>query len=380
MMRHELICGDVIDGLQTIPDGCVHCVVTSPPYWGLRDYGIDGQMGLESSPDEYVTRLVGVFREVRRVLRDDGVCWLNLGDSYATGKGTCHNPGGGDSAFASVKMKKDAGAYPLNRHNVSDVRSWGLKPKDMVGIPWRVALALQADGWYLRSDVIWSKSNPMPESVTDRPTRSHEYVFLLSKQSRYFYDADAVRVPYKESTLKRARCANNGNRRKDGGSAQWQRGLNPGRQDAWNSKVSGGVSAGRNLRTVWEIPVQSLHETHFATFPEVLAETCIRAGTSDRGCCPACGAPWRRDAKQAGTGNVVWVPTCVCSVTDDPVPCVVLDPFGGSGTVAKVSRDLGRSSVTIELNPDYVEIAAKRLRIGEQLDTTGCKYVIQRLK
>jgi DNA modification methylase len=365
--------------------------VTSPPYWGLRDYGVEGQIGLEPTPEAYVERLVEVFREVRRVLRDDGTLWLNLGDSY-------NGSGGAGGDYASGGLKAGQPKYPGRRISA-------LKPKDLVGIPWRVAFALQEDGWYLRSDVIWSKSNPMPESVTDRPTRSHEYVFLLSKQSRYFYDADAVRVPYKESTLKRARCANNGNRRKDGGSAQWQRGLNPGRQDAWNSKVSGGVSAGRNLRTVWEIPTQPTPEAHFATFPEALVKPCIMAGTSERGACPECGAPWRRvvevtvydtrpgtNTKYNGGGlasgsrnttrkmsmrsEIGWAPTCTCSA-GDPIPCTVLDPFGGSGTVAKVARDLGRSSILIEINPEYVQIAKKRLRIGEQLDSGVCEYVVK---
>ena len=333
-MKHTILNGDVLDGLRSLPDACVQCVVTSPPYWGLRDYGVEGQIGLEPTPEEHVEKMIEVFREVKRVLRDDGVLWLNLGDSFAD--------------------------------------------KDLVGIPWRVAFALQADGWYLRSDIIWSKPNPMPESVTDRPTKSHEYVFLFAKSKKYYYDAEAVRE--KHESLK----------------------------DLGRSQTDYCNPAGRNRRTVWEIPTQPTPEAHFATFPEALVEPCIKAGTSERGACPKCGAPWRRvveiersdvpryNSKSAGRRDcnygdsdsttlrarkiVVrggdWQPSCTCG-TEETVPCTVLDPFGGSGTVAKVARDLGRSSILIELNPEYVGIAKKRLRIGEQLDSGVCEYVVE---
>jgi DNA modification methylase len=390
-MRHEILCGDVLDGLRSLPDACVQCVVTSPPYLGLRDYGVEGQIGLEPTLEAHIEKLVEVFREVWRVLRDDGTLWLNLGDSY-------NGSGGAGGDYAPGGLKAGQPKYPGRRISA-------LKPKDLVGIPWRVAFALQADGWYLRSDVIWSKPNPMPESVTDRPTKSHEYVFLLTKSSRYFYDADAVREAH-ISVDQSPRKSGVGN------------GLN--RTDRGVGREFFGNPAGRNRRTVWEIATQPTPEAHFATFPEALVEPCIKAGTSERGCCPVCGAPWRRvtereeDAGLArsaggkadeqpetdrakrlgqrrnaarvaggdhtnpfgGRMTTHWAPTCTCNA-GDPIPCVVLDPFGGSGTVAKVARDLGRSSVMIELNPAYVGIMKKRLRVGEQLDTGVCEYAVR---
>ena len=398
-MRHEIICGDVLAGLRSLPDACVQCVVTSPPYWGLRDYGVEGQIGLEPTPEEHVEKMVEVFREVRRVLRDDGVVFLNYGDCYAaTGKS-----GGGDQG----ERWKDHGAdFTGPKGGKWRPAPDGLKPKDLVGMPWRIAFALQADGWYLRSDIIWSKPNPMPESVTDRPTKSHEYVFLLAKQERYFYDADAVHEP---TTSDRVR-----------GPAK-----HPPKDTNGNDGLCRRpIGEWRNRRTVWEIATQPTPEAHFATMPEALVEPCIKAGTSERGCCPVCGAPWRRvvesvrdhglapdaggktaaraetdrwnrldrrrkEARAAGENHsnpfrhgttIGWQPTCTCSPDAPPVPCTVLDPFGGSGTVAKVARDLGRSSVMIELNPDYVTIMQKRLRIGEQLDTGVCEYVVREVQ
>ena len=388
-MKHTILNGDVIDCLRSLPDCSVQCVVTSPPYWGLRDYGVEGQIGLEPTPGEYVEKMIEVFREVKRVLRDDGVLWLNLGDSYASA-GAC----GRRNVVGNGSMENGKRDSRPNRV------SGDIKEKDMVGIPWRVAFALQADGWYLRSDIIWSKPNPMPESVTDRPTKSHEYVFLLSKSARYFYDADAVRegcgvwkgtdfLPTSDKDL-----AGNEKTSATNGS------LN-NRTDA--------VRMGRNRRTVWEIATQPTPEAHFATFPEALVEPCIKAGTSERGACPECGAPWRRvtergentgkngryDASETTLRNdaakhsgrigetpvhtVGWQPSCTCG-REETMPCVVLDPFGGSGTVAKVARDLGRSSILIEINPEYVQIAKKRLRIGEQLDSGVCEYVVKNFR
>ena len=401
-MRHTILHADVMDGLRSLPDRSVHCVMTSPPYWGLRDYGVEGQIGLEPTPEEYVEKMVEVFREVRRVLRDDGTLWLNLGDSYngSWGAGGDYAPGG---------LKAGQPKYPGRRISA-------LKPKDLVGIPWRVAFALQADGWYLRSDIIWSKPNPLPESVTDRPTKSHEYVFLLAKQARYFYDVDAVRERIGESVRMAASF-------RDGGIYTNNRSFN---NHGVKQKATHGDGApsysGRNRRTVWEIATQPMPEAHFATFPEALVEPCIKAGTSERGACPKCGAPWRRVVEKvqdhglapvAGgkTANLAethrwnrldrrrraalaagedphnlfrhgttlgWQPSCTCGC-EETIPCVVLDPFGGSGTVAKVARDLGRSSISCELNPEYVEIAKKRLRIGEQLDSGVCEYEVRSL-
>jgi DNA modification methylase len=380
-LRHTILNGDVIACLRSLPDACVQCVVTSPPYWGLRDYGVEGQIGLEPTPEEHVERMVEVFREVRRVLRDDGTLWLNIGDCYAASSRKDENGCSNRSEFPEMPGRSPSGP---------------LKPKDLVGMPWRIAFALQADGWYLRSDIIWSKPNPMPESVTDRPTKSHEYVFLLTKSSRYFYDADAVREANIGAGWERSHADRHGHGNGETG-ADVRFGNNP---------------TGRNRRTVWEIPTQPTPEAHFATFPEALVEPCIKAGTSERGACPVCGAPWRRvvehvkgehdpaasdDQRRRCAGQISggtssttigskrqgynktlgWQPTCTCG--GDPVPCVVLDPFGGSGTVAKVARDLGRSSISCELNPEYVEIAKKRLRIGEQLDSGVCEYEVRSL-
>lgn len=382
-MRHEILVGDVLAGLRALPDGSVQCVVTSPPYWGLRDYGIEGQIGLEPTPEAYVERLVEVFREVRRVLRDDGTLWLNLGDSYSRSGGA-----GGDY---------DPGGWREGQPKFPGRRLATLKPKNLVGIPWRVAFALQADGWYLRSDIIWHKPNPMPDGVRDRPTKSHEHVFLLSKQARYFYDADAIREPPTGRTDP---------------MRFWKKGMKgqaKGNRNDAERVVQKDGSIGRNRRDVWRIATQPMPDAHFATFPEKLVEPCIRAGTSERGACPVCGAPWRRvtergentgkngryDASETTLRNdaakhsgrigetpvhtVGWQPSCTCG-REETMPCIVLDPFGGSGTVAKVARGLGRSSILIEINPEYVQIAKRRLRIGEQLDPEVCEYVVRDLR
>ena len=289
--------GDNRAVLPTLEAGSVHTVVTSPPYWGLRDYGHGDQLGLEPTPDEYVANMVAVFREVRRVLRDDGTLWLNLGDSYA---------GAGMTVGTSSKEGTAKRSARMFRSRTPGHAPDGLKPKDLVGIPWRVAFALQADGWYLRSDIIWSKPNPMPESVTDRPTKSHEYLFLLAKSERYFFDADAVR----EDSAGRELFGNTGGKvivngdRNDGG-----------RQDMT-------PTTHRNIRSVWTIATQPYPGAHFATFPPKLVEPCILAGSPSGG--------------------------------------VVLDPFGGSGTTAMVAQHLSRRAVLIDLNPEYLEQQLKR--------------------
>lgn len=362
--------GDCVESLRMMPDKSVHCCVTSPPYWGLRDYGtarweggsaacdhvdvsigmsdkntlgpsgylpptnaanvgrvrqyrdtcgkcgairVDSQLGLEKTPEEYVAKMVDVFREVRRVLSDDGTLWLNLGDSYA-------NPPSGQAqrAFNGQGGDYGRGGFPKSEAHVGKLRHSipsGLKPKDLVGIPWRVAFALQADGWYLRQDIIWAKPNPMPESVTDRCTKSHEYIFLMSKSARYWYDADAV----KELSV----------------DPESHRGRNPRNDDKFvgqpMSETRGGFSkieAGKthptkNRRSVWHIPTRPYKGAHFATFPPALIEPCIKAG------CPAGGT--------------------------------VLDPFGGSGTTGRVANDLGRKAILCELNTSYVELIKQRL-------------------
>jgi DNA modification methylase len=295
-----------------LADGCVQCVVTSPPYWGLRDYGIDRQIGLEQTPDAYVAELVAVFREVRRVLRDDGVLWLNLGDSYnnrSVARKSSHQTGLGFDSTDLQKSWKQLSGEGRTRMSLSE---GGLKEKDLVGIPWRVAFALQADGWYLRSDIIWAKPNPMPESVTDRPTKAHEYVFLLTKRERYAYDAKAIAEP---STYP------NDDRKARGAIAQKRMptqmiaGIRPG----------SATYADRNARTVWAIATQPYSGAHFATMPEALVERCVLTGSK--------------------TGSLVF------------------DPFGGSGTTAAVALRLGRRAVCTELNPAYLTLAERRTHV-----------------
>jgi len=341
-----------------LPPESVQTVVTSPPYYGLRDYGVEGQIGLEATPEEYVEKLVEVFRGIRQVLRPDGTVWLNLGDSYngSGGAGGDYNEGG---------LKEGQPRYPGRRVK-------GLKPKDLIGIPWRVAFALQADGWYLRSDIIWHKPNPMPESVKDRPTKAHEYVFLLSKSPRYYYDAEAIAEPavsgYRGSSFTTGKTAATK--------------PNVGQKPRMERPT-------RNKRSVWTIATQPYPEAHFATFPEKLVEPCILAGTSPKAC-PKCRAPWVRVVKSepmvikrsdraekmgkfgrtqpSGTmvapphrETVGWEPTCDCPDNDGSGKCIVLDPFAGSGTTLLVAERLGREGVGIEINPEYVEMAKRRL-------------------
>jgi DNA modification methylase len=296
---HQGDCVEVMAGMEA---DSVHCCVTSPPYWSLRDYGVEGQLGLEPTPEEYVERMVAVFREVWRVLRDDGTLWLNLGDSY----NAQYRGGGFDTA--SDKQRSNFGTADFMATKARMVT--GLKPKDLVGIPWRVAFALQADGWYLRSDIIWAKPNPMPESVRDRPTKAHEYVFLLSKQARYWYDAEAIAE---------ASC----------GAAEYPKRHGNGESvcGPGGAYRVGSTTSGRNRRTVWTIATQPYPEAHFATFPEKLVEPCVLAG------CPVGGT--------------------------------VLDPFCGSGTTGVVAARLGREFIGIELNPEYVAMAKRRIAVAE---------------
>jgi DNA modification methylase len=356
-MAWQLYQGDALETLKQMEDESIHCCVTSPPYWGLRDYGCDGQIGLEKTPEEYVSKMVEVFREVKRVLRKDGTLWLNLGDSYYSNFGG----GSGTCTTGNKEALQQRGRNILPKHD-------NLKSKDLVGIPWRVAFALQADGWYLRSDIIWSKGNPMPESVTDRPTKSHEYIFLLSKSKKYFYDADAIAEPVTNSTINRLS------------------------QNIEEQAGSDRIPPKRNKRTVWNINTKPYKEAHFATFPPKLPEICIKAGTSEKGCCPKCGAPWKRvielgDIQSTGgsvnnrrNGNTNfggsdmncgtftqrehitkgWKPTCSCGI-EETVPCTVLDTFAGSGTTLWVAEQLGVNSIGIELNPEYCEIIRRRM-------------------
>jgi DNA modification methylase len=342
--------GDCIESLKSMPEKSVQTCITSPPYWGLRDYGHDGQIGLEQTPDEYIAKMVEVFGEVRRVLRDDGTLWLNLGDSYWSDTPSRKDPVESMWGNRPARDISDGrGNIPkVNRRGGLGTTPKGIKPKDLVGIPWRVALALQADGWWLRQDIIWHKSNPMPESITDRCTKSHEYIFLLAKSNLYYFDHEAI----KEKSV-------TGDTRKPYGSDgawgmdgrdKWEEGKGQQRPNADGSK--------RNRRSVWSIKVKPYTGAHFATFPEKLVEPMVLAGSSEVGCCPSCGAPWGR-----GENIVEWEPTCDCP-EHRPVPCLVLDPFTGSGTTGAVSLRLGRNFVGCELNPEYAKLAESRI-LGE---------------
>lgn len=540
--------GDCLQVLRTLHDESVHCCVTSPPYWGLRDYGVDGQIGLEKTPEEYVAKIIEVFREVRRVLRADGTCWVNLGSSYAgSGQGgnpldspfqkqksnrgsfsyekrptrshsdalACGNDGTGlQDSFAPGRVCPDCGgeltACSLNHRDrnarisllpeqsgqqplpiihgsghldcapsspvssetavqqstISSCNPNGqgalfqedqasvsrseaetlldnareserksvctsgtsqnarpsvlrnqdrafvcmacgystrmfpdFKPKDMVPIPWMVAMALQRDGWWLRQDIIWQKPNPMPESVTDRCTKAHEYLFLLAKSERYFYDAEAIREPQSQTTFDRFKngCTRKPSKKHIGTEGECLAG---------HDTETAILENGRNKRSVWTVPSSAYPESHFATFPPDLIKPCILAGTSARGCCPKCGSPWERVTQDSaeyaafkesesfrknggmrsstletngltrGTGNksvsaqretLGWQPPCQHgedpSEVHMPIPCTVLDPFGGSGTTGQVSLELGRKAILIELNPEYVKLAEQRCNV-----------------
>jgi DNA modification methylase len=306
----EIRQGDVLKALAKLPDGSVDCCVTSPPYWGLRDYGMRGQIGLEKTPELYIERMVQVFREVRRVLSDRGTCWINIGDSYATGAGKVgQRPGGGKQGAAW----KGAMTQPNRLPQI------GLKAKDLVGIPWMLAFALRADGWYLRSEIIWHKPNPMPESVRDRPTKSHEQIFLLTKSQTYHYDADAIKEP-----------ASGVNPKANGPNSRMEIDRDPQHAKRPRHKQNPSFSAAvkdtvdfRNKRSVWTVATAPYKGAHFATFPPKLIEPCILAG------CPLGG--------------------------------VVLDPFAGAGTTGLVALRHGRKFLGIELNAEYCALANARI-------------------
>ena len=414
----SVIQGDCVAGMRTLPDGCVHCCVTSPPYYGLRDYGtatweggdpecdhkapeqtrgvnspkqrtqnggegasrsmfcvkcgavrIDQQIGLEDTPENYVAKLVGVFREVRRIMRDDGTLWINIGDTFAANR-----------AYQVPSTKGGPKHAPAQGFTGSAMRvPAGIKPKDLLGIPWMLAFALRADGWYLRSEIIWHKPSPMPSSVRDRPTTAHEQVFLLAKQPRYFYDAQAIAEKAKTST--RDRLAQNveaqtGSHRANGGA-----------KTNGTMRAVGGETA--NKRSVWRIASRGFRGAHFACYPPKLVEPCVLAGTSARGVCPACGAPWAREVKKdrratrPGTGSkatgdtltdgnrdperhvtttetVGWNPSCGCDA-GEAVGAIIFDPFAGSGTTLAVAVDHGRRGLGTELNADYLTLIEARM-------------------
>jgi DNA modification methylase len=365
----------------------VHCCVTSPPYFGLRDYGISGQIGLEQNIEDYVAGMVAVGREIWRVLRDDGTFFLNLGDSYFGGKG--HNGNSKARRTADERGYTQSGGTVLMDTRPLDLPQAGLKPKDLCMIPARVALALQADGWYLRSDIIWHKNNPMPESVQDRCTRSYEHIFMFSKQPRYYFDAVAIAEPASmDSGYAKQRLKGQHHQRHN--KSGFSRDATSGSTiDAWTDTGT------RNKRDVWTVATSPCKEAHFATFPPALITPCILAGTSDWGVCAVCGAPWVRVVERTGhinrrepahavnnaptkTDSTGWAPTrCgtdtwrpTCNHEGEPIGAVVLDPFCGSGTTGQVCNQHRREFIGLDLSYVYLhDIASKR--VG-QMTLRGC--------
>lgn len=377
MIYHEtehgtLYCGDSLDVLKGMADESIDCCITSPPYWGLRDYGCNGQLGLEKSPEEYVSNMVQLFREVRRVLKADGVLWLNLGDSYASNGCYLHT--------WMDKHPEKKHLHTKNSERYKDVPAfrggeYSIKPKDLVGIPWRVALALQADGWWLRQDIIWHKPNPMPESVKDRCTKSHEYIFMLTKSGRYYFDSEAIKEPANYAGCSRGISKN----------------ITPNGMTDFGGQIQYDT---RNKRSVWTVTTKPYKEAHFATYPPDLILPCVKA--SPEYLCSECGTPYKRvitvigkregevyvgqATKDYSSGKAQnpsdtkrrvlesmsritkssWQQGCSCCNAETK-PAVILDPFFGSGTTGLVAVQNGRRYIGIDLNPKYCEIAASRI-------------------
>ena len=321
----KLLLGDAISVLKNIPENTFHMAVTSPPYWDQRDYQVKGQLGQEETPEEYVDSLVAICREVRRTLRPEGTFWLNIGDGYC---------------------KKS-------------LKSSNLKQKDLVGIPWAVAFALRKDGWYLRSDIIWKKTNPMPESQRTRPSKSHEHLFILAKSEQYFHDAEAIAEEQKPISVKRAFSKNRVSERKDANSNEYA--ISGASQDKTYQKMQkmlGTMGDGYiplcNKKDVWEIATADNKIKHFAMYPDELVKPCILAGSSSKGCCPKCQAPWSREWLKE------WKPICDCGETGVN-ECIVLDPFNGSGTTGRVCRGFHRKYVGIDISEEYLSYARESL-------------------
>lgn len=386
MSDYQLLCGDAVQVLKTLPSGSVQCCVTSPPYYGLRSYLPDGhpdkehELGAEDTPEAYVSRMVEVFREVRRVLHPSGVCFVNIGDSYYN-----YRPGNYDDnrAHAFGGERDNFRGMPSSSSKRGN-RLDGLKEKDLIGIPWMLAFALRADGWWLRSAITWCKGNPMPESVLDRPTSATEQVFLLAKSSSYFYDADAIREPYNPNSLSRYKYEFG-----HGSAAAISKSPAIGNGNGHSADPN---AQGRNRRNWWLVNSEPYSGSHYAVMPTKLVEPCVLAGTSAKGCCAGCGSPWKRVVerevtRQGNTDNALnsvpqpngirhglgqstlrsevvsatvdWQPTCTCNA--DIAPCVVLDPFFGSGTTGAVALKHGRRFVGIDLDERNLALAHKRI-------------------
>jgi DNA modification methylase len=367
-MNIEILQGDCIESLKKIEDGSINTCITSPPYWGLRDYnGESKQLGMEDTPEEFTENLVKVFREIKRVLRDDGTAWLNLGDSYSSGGRTT-------TTNQSLRGDKD---YGVTRPKPGK----GIKPKDLIGIPWRVAFALQADGWYLRQDIIWHKPNPMPESVRDRCTKSHEYIFLLSKNPKYYYDNEAIKEDAKSAGKK-----SDGFKGRQGGAEYHATSGGIGSEEKIYNK--------KNKRSVWTITTKPFKGAHFATFPKDLIEPCVLAGCPEK-VCVQCSEPYKlkvdikriprwelspndpryrpskyENAHDSLNGNTRHSVTetkplglekqCDCQ-TNETKGGTVLDPFGGSGTTGIVAASHSRNAILLELNQEYIDLAKERI-------------------
>ena len=334
----KLLLGNAKDVLHDIPENTFHMAVTSPPYWDQRDYNVDGQLGQENTPEEYVENLVAICREVKRTLREDGTFWLNIGDGYC---------------------KKN-------------IKSSNLKQKDMVGIPWMTAFALRNDGWYLRSDIIWQKTNPMPESQRTRPSKSYEHLFLFSKSENYFYDAEAIAEPQKEISVKRAYSKNRVETRKDYQKDNYS--ISGKSQDKTYKKMRKLLDEMGtdevitcNKKDVWGIATADNKIKHFAMYPEDLVKPCIMAGSSSKGCCSKCQTPWVRE------GRKNWKPSCECG-EKEVKECIVLDPFNGSGTTGRVCREYSRKYVGIDISEEYLAYARDSIigeRTGSQAEEVG---------
>jgi DNA modification methylase len=385
--RWAVVQGDVLGrapglpSLDVLPDRSVHLCVTSVPYWALRSYLADDhalkpyEIGLERTPEEYLEKIVACFRAVRRVLRDDGTLWVNVGDTYYSTPSWGRNDG-----TSSLQGRKQSDVPQARREQLGRRRrgaSPGLKPKDLVGVPWMVAFALRADGWYLRRDHVWHKPNAMPESVYDRCAGDHEYVFQFSKRPRYFFDAEANKVPVSGNAHARGRGLNPKAASIEPGDHR-----NRPKQNSSFAVAVGGLVDSRNRRSVWSILTQPYPGAHYATFPTELASIPIRAGTPERGCCRACGAPWSRRWERTGHVNgrqashspiarkatqsdssgwaptrwasADWRPSCACDA-GEPVPAIVLDVFNGSGRSGVAALRLGRRYIGFDLDPDSIE-------------------------
>jgi DNA modification methylase len=331
----KLFCGNAKEVLKQFPDNTFHCSITSPPYWDQRDYKVEGQLGQEDDLDDYINGLVDICREVKRTLRNDGTFWVNIGDGFC---------------------KKAVPEY-------------GLKPKELTGVPWLFAIAMRKDGWYVRSDIIWAKTNPMPDSAKDRPSKSYEHILLFTKSPNYFYDWYAIADQQKEISIKRAKSKNSVEQRKDFGDNNYA--ISGSNQDKTYKKLRHLIDTGAtivcNRKDVWHMSTANNTFKHFAMYPDHLVEPCLIAGTSSYGCCPKCKTPWNRIET-----TETWEPGCKCGIKEVD-NCLILDPFNGSGTTGIVAYNRDRNYVGIDINPEYLqdsrEFLQKKIAMYSEVDS-----------